>query len=93
MAEYWFKRHRYGYGWTPATWQGWASVLGTLAVVIATATVLPAIAPRDAWWPAVIVLAVSLVGVIVLVLVSITHGPAPRWRWGRRSDDDPAEDL
>ena len=63
------------------------------AVVIATATVLPAIAPRDAWWPAVIVLAVSLVGVIVLVLVSITHGPAPRWRWGRRSDDDPAEDL
>jgi len=30
MAEYWFKPKRYGYGATPATWQGWAVTLGTV---------------------------------------------------------------
>ncbi len=23
MEKPWFKRKRYGWGWTPATWQGW----------------------------------------------------------------------
>jgi hypothetical protein len=34
-SSYWFKRKRYGWGFTPATWQGWAVVLGYLIVVIA----------------------------------------------------------
>lgn len=29
---YWFKRKLYGWGWTPATWQGWVTLVAFLAV-------------------------------------------------------------
>lgn len=29
---YWFAQKRYGWGFVPATWQGWALILGVLAV-------------------------------------------------------------
>ena len=25
-TKYWFKAKTYGYGWTPATWQGWGII-------------------------------------------------------------------
>jgi hypothetical protein len=25
--QYWFKRKAYGWGWVPATWQGWLTIL------------------------------------------------------------------
>lgn len=31
--RYWFAAKRYGWGWTPATWEGWV-VLGTYIVVV-----------------------------------------------------------
>lgn len=29
----WFKRKRYGWGWTPSTWQGWLIIFGYLAII------------------------------------------------------------
>jgi len=40
MAEYWFKPKRYGYGATPATWQGWAVTLGTVLAMVAVSLYL-----------------------------------------------------
>lgn len=34
---YWFKRKLYGWGWTPATWQGWVVILLYIVVVILAA--------------------------------------------------------
>ena len=31
---YWFKRKLYGWGWTPARWQGWAITLLYMATII-----------------------------------------------------------
>ncbi len=28
----WFKRRRYGLGWTPVTWQGWTVVVVVVAI-------------------------------------------------------------
>ncbi len=33
MTEYWFRPKRYGYGATPATWQGWAVTFAFVAVL------------------------------------------------------------
>src|SRR5262245_12007807 len=30
--QYWFKRRTYGWGWVPATWQGWLTLLIFLGV-------------------------------------------------------------
>ncbi len=40
MNKYWFRKRRglfskdLGWGWVPITWEGWAVVLGCLAVII-----------------------------------------------------------
>jgi hypothetical protein len=34
---YWFKRKLYGYGWTPATKEGWLLTLGLLVAVLVLA--------------------------------------------------------
>ncbi len=85
---YWFKRRRYGWGWTPASPQGWLA----LAVFVG-ALMLPKVImgedsqkgiPGKIWrWG---------LSAGFLAFVS-TRGPKPRWRWGGRSDDNPVEDA
>jgi hypothetical protein len=38
----WFKAKRYGWGWTPVTWQGWVAVLVYVAILIRFGTILDA---------------------------------------------------
>ena len=47
-TDYWFKPRRYGYGATPATWQGWATILA-LPLVCALVTLA-----LFAWLPPVV---------------------------------------
>jgi len=32
--QYWFKRRAYGWGWVPATWQGWLTLLVFLGIFL-----------------------------------------------------------
>lgn len=90
---YWFKRRRYGYGWVPTTWQGWAVIITFLTLVIAGSVIFDK-APRDKISPELaLYIAYVLILVAILAWISIKKGPAPRWRWGKRQDDDPVEDY
>jgi hypothetical protein len=40
MTRYWFKPKRYGYGATPATWEGWAFTGLIVAIVAVAASLL-----------------------------------------------------
>ncbi len=40
MNKIWFKRKRYGYGWYPATWEGWVVLLAYILVALLLATSL-----------------------------------------------------
>jgi hypothetical protein len=75
-GRYWFRAKRYGWGWTPATWQGWAALAAFFALLVADGGVFP---PRRAL-PAYIA---SIVGLSVLLsVVCWLKGEPPRWRWG-----------
>ncbi len=37
---YWFKRKLYGWGWTPAKWQGWVVVLAFVIFLLGSALLL-----------------------------------------------------
>lgn len=78
---YWFKRKLYGWGWTPARWQGW------VVIVVAIAIFLKAIqfaqyddAPG-----------VALLGLIAMVGIvfgfGYWKGEKPRWQWGAPKKD------
>lgn len=89
--NYWFKRRRYGYGWTPVTWQGWAVIGCFVAVVLGGAFVGSQNEESDlALW---LYLNFVFAAALLLIGVSLQKGPMPHWRWGKSDGDNPDEDF
>jgi hypothetical protein len=92
-TNYWFKRRRYGWGWIPVRWQGWAVVIGYVVIV---AGLVPAFLDAPEAEQAkemgffLVFLAAATSG---LISISLAKGPRPKWRWGARPDDNPDEDF
>jgi hypothetical protein len=74
----WFAPKRYGYGASlPITWQGWAVMIGFMAIAIAAAVFF---ATRPLLLIAVLVPAVAL---LIVITARTTRG-GWRWRWGEK---------
>jgi len=72
--KYWFKRKTFGWGWVPATWQGWLvlvvwSLLFTFTMVI-----------FDHEWLKNLIISLILTG--ILIFICFKKGEKPKWRWG-----------
>ena len=78
-SHYWFRRKLYGWGWTPATWQGWLVIAIFLVIIVLIARSLPKVPTESelTWFFARLVLAVS-----ALLLICWRTGESPRWQWG-----------
>ena len=90
---YWFKRRRYGYGWTPVTWQGWLAVVVFLAIVLSSASILEAAERNTYSSDMLLYYALIAVAVLLLLAISFIKGPSPKWRWGSKTTDNPDEDI
>lgn len=79
---YWFKRKLYGWGWTPATWQGWAITLGFIVGVLGYVFYLE----EKSVGEEVVVgdLAPLLLAVIALIVICYKTGEPPKWQWGEK---------
>lgn len=93
MARLWFKRRRFGWGWSPATKEGWLSVGALLLAVAVAATLLAVTTDDDDAWPVIAYLAFVLVALAIFLRVASQHAPKPHWRWGSKPDDDCDEDY
>lgn len=91
--ELWFKRRRYGWGWTPTTWQGWLVVTTALLIMIADVVFATSIGERPTAWQVTLFLAILAIAVVGLVAVGYRRGPKPKWRSGSRPDDNPDLDA
>ena len=83
----WFGNKKYGYGWEPNTWQGWAS-LGVWGIVVTLSTVW--LSNQNDYPQTTYTLLYTLMMLIstgVLVLVSKLKGPKPKWRWGDKDQE------
>ena len=69
----WFGPKRFGWGWTPVTWQGWLVIVAFIAAIVLSGFYLAG-ATR---------VAVEIVLIVVLLLVSWLTGDARGSRWGR----------
>ena len=91
---YWFKRRRYGWGWTPVTWQGWVTILSFLLLVAVIAAIFVDDEPRNTITQDGILFVASVVILsLCLMMISLAKGPAPKWRWGQTAADNPDEDF
>ena len=84
MTRRWFGPKRYGWGWSPVTWEGWVA---TLAVVVApfAALFIASSATDSGSARTTAVVTTSVTAVAVLVVLAVFKGEKPRWRWGGRN--------
>lgn len=75
---YWFKRRIFGWGWVPATWQGWMVVVIFLIYVVLIASIF---LPEEGGFEYSLSL---LVGIVILIYACYKKGEKPRWIWGFR---------
>ena len=83
--KYWSKRKRYGWGWTPVTWQGWTLIGIWLVFVLGATLIIDESSPSTVW----VFLSLVFLSLIPLIIISHKTGPKPKWRWGKKQDDDP----
>ena len=83
MTGYWFKPKRYGYGATPATWEGWVATMVAILLVVGSILAMNFLVDRGnalAWlvWAGLIALVT-----LWFVRFSRRHTDGEwRWRWG-----------
>ena len=94
MNKHDFKRKRFGYGWVPVTASAWLAVVAYLAALVLSGLLLLHDIPSDEYRAEVgIYLALVAIYTVVLVAYTRNRGPEPKWRWGKRDDDDPDADY
>ncbi len=82
MKKLWFRRKMYGWGWYPATWEGWLVVLVYVIAILGFTVAIDETSP-----PCELVFTFFLP--ITLLTITLLHicyatGEKPRWQWGNR---------
>ena len=83
MSKLWFKRKRYGWGWTPSSWEGWLTIAIFLVLTILNFRRIDAVQHSGSdtlinFVPQTCIL------VLVLLLICWQKGEKPRWQWGEK---------
>ena len=77
---YWFKRKLYGWGWTPATREGWLVTLVYVVLVLLFAfTVDERSSAREILITFFLPLTLLTIG---LIRICYKMGEKPKWQWG-----------
>ena len=85
-TKLWFKAKGYGWGWTPASWEGWLVLAAYAALLVrifwdidrvshSASDTLIDFAPR------------FLLVTAVLYWICWVKGEKPRWRWGNKDEN------
>lgn len=81
QKNYWFKAKRYGWGWYPASWQGWLVIAVYTLYIIYRAEVMAGL--FDTWTSASFRFVFELIlPTVVLLAICLWKGEKLRWRWG-----------
>lgn len=91
--KYLMKRRRYGWGWTPTTWQGWVFTVFQIAIIIVAATSLPVKPAQPTTGELTRFFLIFGFSIINLIIISSQIAPSPKWRWGKKDSDNSSEDF
>jgi len=86
MKKFWFKRKRYGYGWRPATWQGWLVDFSYVILLVCIFSYIDQYSHSVSDTLIGIVMPMLLL-TVVFVLITWLTGERPRFQWGKRVED------
>ena len=85
MTTLWFRRKRFGLGWYPETWQGWAVIAAyVILLLVISFSFDKSSSPNETTLTFVLPLVLLTAALIV---ICYKKGEKLRWQWGRRDDD------
>jgi len=84
---YWFRAKTYGWGWVPATWQGWGVTLVYLVLVTYAVVTLRFPPDTSVFLALRVILARILAPTLVLLFICWKKGEPPRFRWGNHEKE------
>ncbi len=86
-GQLWFRAKRYGWGWTPATWQGWLVTTVYVAGVVVWAVHVASRPDATIGWHygarAWLIALPILLWTVMFMAVGWIKGERPRWHWGK----------
>jgi len=78
--KYWFKRKLYGWGWTPARWQGWIVTFVFVALILTFAFTVDEGSSANEFMFTFFLPIVLLT--ITFIRIAYKTGEKPKWQWG-----------
>ena len=86
--HYWFKRKIWGWGWVPATWQGWFATALYIGLVSLLALMREKVIPGnpDSGSNFLVSGLPFIVLTILFIFIAYTKGEKPKWQWGVPQD-------
>ena len=91
--NYQMKRRRFGYGWTPITWQSWLFIIMELIIILTAATFLPLKPEQPTASELLRFFVIFGAAIVTLIIFTTQTSPKAKWRWGKKPGDDPDEDF
>lgn len=76
---YWFKRKAFGWGWTPATWQGWIIGIYLAIILLLASTIDELSSQREVMFMLVLPLVILTT---TFIRIAYLKGESPKWSWG-----------
>ncbi len=86
--HYWFKRKIWGWGWVPATWQGWSVTvlyIGLISLLVITKEEAVSGNP-DSGSNFLVFGLPFIVLTSIFIFIAYKKGEKPRWQWGLPKD-------
>ncbi|HEY1041574.1 MAG TPA: hypothetical protein VGE63_02515 [Candidatus Paceibacterota bacterium] len=83
MKKKWFKLKEYGYGWKPASWEGWLTVSIYLILIIGLGL---AVNPQEQKELGILFILPVIILTTTLITIAYKTGGKPEWRWGTTKD-------
>lgn len=83
----WFKAKRFGWGWTPVTWQGWLVTLGYVIILVdqAASTMRYDKTGSASVNDTMIYFGLNFIlSTVLLLIICYMKGERPSWRWGNK---------
>ena len=85
MKKLWFKRKWYGWGWYPASWEGWLVTVLYVALVLAFALTVDKSSPPE---EVAFTFALPMVLLtIAFIRIAYRTGEKPKWQWGKPPEE------
>lgn len=83
MHKLWFKAKHYGWGWYPATWQGW-TVMGVYIAMLIIFLIRIENYSHSGSDTLIGMIVPFIVLTALLITICYRTGEKPRWRWGSK---------